>query len=519
MVSICQSDDWEKHSLPRVEDVVPTNWFEPLTIINEDILVIDYEKILADQQRVLLFWDAHGYDVAGCVLGSVLPLLENREHLVIMHDIVDNRYFRNDIFDYKGEPIWQRSPEMEGPFLCLGNYSSMQEQLVSILDFTTRNKITLHSADHSFHTELGQDREKVAELNQLLGEPFFSLNGYWCWFSLNEKEGSLFFPRYESPTKEIARSTASAIESFEDRSEPPELARGIEENADERYTDEIFAAEAYWKKRQRLAAESGRIKELYHSIGNEVLLSPFQWTQFIAFALEFNPDLIIEIGRWEGNSTILFNETVGLLLPKQARLLSVWPSEALKETLDKIRHIIPGEWFERLTPHYHDVFTFPYKDHIGDARRVLVYLDENTFEMAEWFLGKFMPLIADRNHVVLVHDISDSRYYPPQLIKYSGDKLWQTKTSKEAGLIIGNVASRTELALSLLDFTSRNGITLFSGDHSLHSAFDNNSEKVEEMRALLGPEFFATQAHWRWFSLNETLEEPTFPELRGQSNC
>ena len=518
VISVCNSTDWENISLPRVKEVVPGNWFEPLTIINGDILTLNYEMLLGNSQRVLLFWDAHGFAIAECVLGGILPLLVDREHIVIMHDISDNRYVDQDYFDYRGERIW-RGADKQSARLCLGDYNSLQEQLVAIIDFTTRNKLSLNSADYSLQTELRHDPEKLIELNRLLGEPFFRLMGHWFWFSLNEKEGKVYFPRYNPPDKEKALPATVSVYSFEDQSETLEsdsLFEDKDEQIDENlYLKETFAARAYWKNRQKLSESMERIKELYSSIGNENVISSCQWTQLIAFTLEFNPDLIIEVGRTSGNSTLVFTEAAAHLGLNKAQVLSVWPTEEWKATFDKAGTIVKEEWFEPLVLYRDEVYDFPYEDHLRDARKVLVFLDTHSFDIAEWSLGKLLPLIADRKHVVLVHDISDARYYSPQLLRYGDNKLWRTKAQTGGNLIIGNVASQMEMAITLVDFSCRNGITLFSADHSLHSAFDNQPEKVQEMQSLLGNEFFDTQAHWRWFSVNEALSSPTFPVFKG----
>jgi cephalosporin hydroxylase len=517
VVSVCNSKDWDKLSVPRVREVVPDNWFDPLTILRADILRLDYRQILEGGERILLFWDAHGFEVAECVLGGVLPLLADRDHLVLMHDISDSRYAGEDYFDYRGEKIWKIGPDEDKARMCLWNYNSLQEQLISILDFTTRNKLTLHSADHSLHTELEQNPEKMTELDQLLGDPFFSLSGHWFWFTLNETEKKLFFPKYNPPDQIDSFFVSAAVDTSESIAESvakdPCVLNDPEDMDSLKYWDESCAAETLWKHRRKLAASIDRIKKLYSVVGNYNMISPYQWTQFIAFTLEFKPDLIVEIGRKTGNSTVAFTEAVYQLQPQQSRVLSVWPSDEWKKTYKKIEKIVPPEWFGFLEIYNHEIFSFPYEDHLREARKVLVFIDEHDFNLAEWFLGDFMPLIAETTHVVLVHDISDARYYMPHQRSYGGNKLWRSSAWNGESLVIGNVASSVEMTISLLDFTSRNGISLLSADHSIHTAFDNESEKVKEMRALLGEMFFDIQAHWRWFSLDKTSSPITFPKF------
>ncbi len=198
VVSICNSEDWEKLTYRRVRKVVPSEWFNSLRIISGDILQMNYDEILEGKNRILLLWDAHGFDVAECVLGTVLPLLVDKQNFVIMHDISDNRYLSREQASYNGKRLW-RGNNWDGPRLFLGTMDTCVEQAIAIMDFTSRNRLPLHSADHDFHTELGEDERKVKELNRCLGKPFFddSLQVHWRWFSLNEGEQPFFFPHFD----------------------------------------------------------------------------------------------------------------------------------------------------------------------------------------------------------------------------------------------------------------------------------------------------------------------------------
>jgi hypothetical protein len=200
VLSYCLTDDWDRETLPRVRKVVPASWFEPLETLQTDILTVDFKKILNGFTRVLVFWDAHGFSVAECVLGKILPLTADRPHAVIMHDLTDTRYLAEESNLYDGQVLWKGNI-WEGPRLRIGNIEASVEQLVAILDFTTRNNLHLHSADHRFHTELGNNPEMLAELKHVIGEELFSLNGYWFWFSLNEIPGPYTFPKFSPPVR------------------------------------------------------------------------------------------------------------------------------------------------------------------------------------------------------------------------------------------------------------------------------------------------------------------------------
>ncbi|MFN2454876.1 MAG: hypothetical protein ABR577_11715 [Pyrinomonadaceae bacterium] len=197
VVSLCLTDVWQKATVPSLSEMVPEKWFDPLDALQADILTFDYEATFMDAKRVMIFWDAHGFDVAECVLGKILPLVQDRPHLVIMHDLSDARYTGDEYTTNYGEHGLWKGEAAGDPSIRLGHISSKVAQSVSIFDFTSRNKLSLHSADHNLHTELGMDASKVAELKKLVGDKLFSLTGHWFWFSLNENAGPRTFPNFQ----------------------------------------------------------------------------------------------------------------------------------------------------------------------------------------------------------------------------------------------------------------------------------------------------------------------------------
>ena len=195
ILSLCLSDNWERETLPRLRRIVPASWFHPLQAQRADILEFDYRKALSGAKRVLIFWDAHGFDIAECVLGEILPIVAPLEHLVIMHDLSDTRYSSDEQFEYGGHGLWKGN-NWSGPRLKLGIIDSAVEQSIAALDFTTRNHITLDSADHSFHTNLTADQQ--TEMREILGD-LFETQAHWFYFSLNERPGPYKFPHFTRP--------------------------------------------------------------------------------------------------------------------------------------------------------------------------------------------------------------------------------------------------------------------------------------------------------------------------------
>ena len=194
VVSLCPTTEWEDIIKPRVAEVTSHQWLQPLDARITDIITTDIEELIGDSQRILLLWNASGYKVAEWVLGVVMPLLRKRQHLAIVHSISDMRYC-GDPGDYQGQRLWECNSN-GNERLILGHLNSAANQLVSLVDFASRNKLVLHSADHSFHMELTDDQ--IGELQLTLGQEFFSKNGHWFWFSLNEKDDAkpIYFPSY-----------------------------------------------------------------------------------------------------------------------------------------------------------------------------------------------------------------------------------------------------------------------------------------------------------------------------------
>ena len=70
----------------------------------------------------------------------------------------------------------------------------------------------------------------------------------------------------------------------------------------------LTPAKALLAQRSFLLETKDEWLRLAEAVGRPTDLAPFQWGQLAAFALEFKPDLILELGRGVGNSTALFLE-------------------------------------------------------------------------------------------------------------------------------------------------------------------------------------------------------------------
>jgi hypothetical protein len=195
VLSLCLAETWERETLPKVQPLMPADWLAPLRALREDIVTFDFRTALAGARRILIFWDAHGFEVAECVLGRLLPEIADRPHVVAVHDMSDARY-SSAMDQYGSSGLWKGERECAA-YVRLGHICSHVAQAISIVDFTSRNRLSLESADHSYQTELAGDTVKLSEMQRLLGEQLFSLQGHWFWFTLNERHGPFTFPLFD----------------------------------------------------------------------------------------------------------------------------------------------------------------------------------------------------------------------------------------------------------------------------------------------------------------------------------
>ncbi len=273
------------------------------------------------------------------------------------------------------------------------------------------------------------------------------------------------------------------------------------------------AARACYQQRQLLSELKPRILSLCAAVGRPTDLCPFQWAQLMAMVLDFQPDLVLELGRGCGNSTCAFTEALHHLPGgSQRRLLSLCLADTWRtSTLPKVRALMPADWFEPISALETNICAFDFDSAIGSARRVLVFWDAHGFEVAEVVLGKIMPALAAKPHVVLMHDLCDARYLPESSRLYGQNPLWTGNNWSGPQVRIGNVESTVEQAIAAIDFTSRNRVPLLSADHSLRSEL--TGDQKEELRQVLG-ELFSLNAFWFYFTLNGAEPPLTFPVLR-----
>ena len=148
---------------------------------------------------------------------------------------------------------------------------------------------------------------------------------------------------------------------------------------------------------------------------------------------------------------------------------------------------------------------------VDGAVRVLVFWDAHGYHVADHVLGRLLRSIADRPHLVLMHDISDVRHdVPAALSAYGRHSLWRGNDWSGPRVRLGHFVSCVEQLVAAVDFTSRNNVPLHTAAEQIHAVIGAHRFRVETMERTLG-DLWAPAAHWCHFSLNDRPGPYHFP--------
>lgn len=165
-----------------------------------DLTEFDFYPILESSDSVLVFWDAHGFTVADAVLTRILPLLVERRHVVVCHDISDNRFLKPERRSYGGLPFWRGMDyfynKRNTSAINIGWLCGIVDQMLPLTDFCYRNDVEIRSFDYAIQWELAattRDRllaiPKASHQPPLIHMAYFSMEGSQSWhFPVSEKE-------------------------------------------------------------------------------------------------------------------------------------------------------------------------------------------------------------------------------------------------------------------------------------------------------------------------------------------
>jgi hypothetical protein len=164
-----------------------------------DLTEFDFDPILELARSVLVFWDAHGFAVADTVLTRIMPILAERRHSIVCHDISDNRFSPERRY-YGGLPFWRGMDyfynERNTTEINIGWLSAVVDQILPLTDFCFRNEIEIQSVDYSIRTKLAEDaRARFFNIVAPTPQPALIHMAYWSmagtplrYFPASEKE-------------------------------------------------------------------------------------------------------------------------------------------------------------------------------------------------------------------------------------------------------------------------------------------------------------------------------------------
>jgi hypothetical protein len=258
---------------------------------------------------------------------------------------------------------------------------------------------------------------------------------------------------------------------------------------------------AYWEQRDAIAAASAQLRRLSAAVAGGNDLALFQWGQLFAATLDFAPTLIVELGRHRGNSTCVFTTAARAL---GGRVVSLCLSPRWRtETRPRLDGLVPPSWLGHLEAREEDIAAADFAGLVGDATRVLVFWDAHGYHLADHVLGRLLPVVAERPHLVIAHDISDARYEVPTAAGgYGRNALWRGNDWSGPRVRLGHLDSAVEQAVAAVDFTSRNNVHIHTAAEQIHAAIGSYPFRIETMARTLG-DLWDGQAHWCHFSLNE----------------
>ena len=278
---------------------------------------------------------------------------------------------------------------------------------------------------------------------------------------------------------------------------PPPHARAVLEG-----TCVIDCGTALWHQRENIARNVKRIQSLSSLVSAPSDLNTGQWTQLYAMALEFRPDLIVDLGRGYGNSACLFTEAAHSLGATRVVSIGFRDDHAwAARTEPALRNALPSAWFDPLTIIEQDVRRIDFGVVYGAYQRVLVFWDMLGYGVSRHILDNALPPLATREHLVIVKDLTDARYHNVEGIHRS------------AGLLSPSSEVRV-----LGDFLTRNGIRHDTAEHCLRVWRESRPEQVAEVENAWGedgPRPGPTQASdWIYFEL--PLELKPAPSVFGR---
>ena len=276
-------------------------------------------------------------------------------------------------------------------------------------------------------------------------------------------------------------------------------------------------ARALWDNRRELArvwSEFRHIRgHLQDMMGGPRDFINSQSLQLASMVYDFKPDLIVELGRGYGNSTCAMAFAAKMLRPQNCRFVSLCLSDAFnRESLPYLKgHLKDPSVLDPVEALEADILNFDFAPVIASAKRVFVFWDAHGFDVAQTILVRLLRPLRDRPHVAIIHDMADLTYLPEELNQFGSDPKWHPYGTSGPKYILGTVGAQYEEGVALVDFASRNRLTLSSAESSYFRELTD--VQARELETEFGDDF-SRYGFWYYFTLNGLADRAiSFPEI------
>jgi hypothetical protein len=138
-------------------------------------------------------------------------------------------------------------------------------------------------------------------------------------------------------------------------------------------------------------------------VDSPIDLSLEQWHRLYERALASNADLLLEIGRGYGNSTVVLTEVAHELGIRVVSLDADDQPRFEGATWPKLREVVGDDWRRRLSAYRGDARQFV----PPECERCFLFWDVHGVEVARHMLDRVIPALPARSTVV-VHDVNSS---------------------------------------------------------------------------------------------------------------
>lgn len=203
---------WDKRTRPRLQKYAGREWVDRVEAVHADITTVDFTAAVANASRVIVWWDAHGGELAEFVLREIVAKLVDKPNCIAMHDTSDVRYERTppDYIRADGERTY-----------WMAQFASPFEELVTLYDFASRNRIPLVTPQEAFDRMQRERPHMWSDVKEAFGGAGLSdviASGGWVHFDVHGRDGLVAPPPRPEPQQVAAEASPAAAAAFRARS-------------------------------------------------------------------------------------------------------------------------------------------------------------------------------------------------------------------------------------------------------------------------------------------------------------